>query len=138
MFFNDTATTEIYTYLPTLSLHDALPISRLVVLAVSSVLLTIRILFGLFGNALRARKLRRLGFSHIGRVKADGKAHAISLCKAAPSDSGGQQAEPMAARAPSVSSPAITPHVEPEMPIGLGGPRREKLDRKSKRMYSSH
>src|SRR3546814_20311139 len=24
--FNDTATTEIYTYLPTLSLHDALPI----------------------------------------------------------------------------------------------------------------
>src|SRR3546814_17042376 len=26
-FFNDTATTEIYTYLPTLSLHDALPIS---------------------------------------------------------------------------------------------------------------
>src|SRR3546814_20651614 len=55
--------------------------TRLVVLAVSSVLLTIRILFGLFGNALRARKLRRLGFSHIGRVKADGKAHAISLCK---------------------------------------------------------
>src|SRR3546814_13075870 len=33
--------------------------TRLVVLAVSSVLLTIRILFGLFGNALRARKLRR-------------------------------------------------------------------------------
>src|SRR3546814_6065940 len=28
-FFNDTATTEIYTYLHTLSLHDALPISRL-------------------------------------------------------------------------------------------------------------
>src|SRR3546814_11703033 len=26
-FFNDTATTEIYTYLHTLSLHDALPIS---------------------------------------------------------------------------------------------------------------
>src|SRR3546814_19212255 len=25
-FFNDTATTEIYTYLHTLSLHDALPI----------------------------------------------------------------------------------------------------------------
>src|SRR3546814_13919717 len=25
-FFDDTATTEIYTYLPTLSLHDALPI----------------------------------------------------------------------------------------------------------------
>src|SRR6059058_5652722 len=25
-FFNDTATTEIYTSLPTLSLHDALPI----------------------------------------------------------------------------------------------------------------
>src|SRR3546814_9300254 len=28
-FFNDTATTEIYTYLHTLSLHDALPISPL-------------------------------------------------------------------------------------------------------------
>src|SRR3546814_3029136 len=27
-FFNDTATTEIYTYGHTLSLHDALPISR--------------------------------------------------------------------------------------------------------------
>src|SRR3546814_4876249 len=26
-FVNETATTEIYTYLPTLSLHDALPIS---------------------------------------------------------------------------------------------------------------
>src|SRR3546814_6991768 len=29
-FFNDTATTEIYTYLHTLSLHDALPISAVV------------------------------------------------------------------------------------------------------------
>src|SRR3546814_20654005 len=28
-FFNDPATTEIYTYLHTLSLHDALPICRL-------------------------------------------------------------------------------------------------------------
>src|SRR3546814_13317369 len=28
-FFNDTATTEIYTYLHTLSLHDALPISSI-------------------------------------------------------------------------------------------------------------
>src|SRR3546814_18641491 len=28
-FFNDTATTEIYTYWHTLSLHDALPISAL-------------------------------------------------------------------------------------------------------------
>src|SRR3546814_15353132 len=27
-FFNDTATTEIYTYWHTLSLHDALPISQ--------------------------------------------------------------------------------------------------------------
>src|SRR3546814_16388622 len=27
-FFNDTATTQIYTYLHTLSLHDALPISE--------------------------------------------------------------------------------------------------------------
>src|SRR3546814_20435311 len=29
IFFNDTATTEIYTYGHTLSLHDALPISRI-------------------------------------------------------------------------------------------------------------
>src|SRR3546814_13775750 len=29
VFFNDTATTEIYTYCHTLSLHDALPISVL-------------------------------------------------------------------------------------------------------------
>src|SRR3546814_19285301 len=29
VFFNDTATTEIYTYCHTLSLHDALPIFRL-------------------------------------------------------------------------------------------------------------
>src|SRR3546814_16394752 len=28
VFFNDTATTEIYTYVHTLSLHDALPISE--------------------------------------------------------------------------------------------------------------
>src|SRR3546814_4856606 len=28
VFFNDTATTEIYTYFHTLSLHDALPICR--------------------------------------------------------------------------------------------------------------
>src|SRR6058998_953043 len=28
-FFNDTATTEIYTVMNTLSLHDALPISKL-------------------------------------------------------------------------------------------------------------
>src|SRR3546814_19835187 len=27
-FFNDTSTTEIYTYIHTLSLHDALPISQ--------------------------------------------------------------------------------------------------------------
>src|SRR3546814_7527715 len=31
-FFNDTATTEIYTYLHTLSLHDALPIYALLTL----------------------------------------------------------------------------------------------------------
>src|SRR3546814_13020632 len=30
-FFNDTATTEIYTYLHTLSLHDALPIFVLLI-----------------------------------------------------------------------------------------------------------
>src|SRR3546814_19922946 len=33
-FFNDTATTEIYTYLHTLSLHDALPICDRVAAAV--------------------------------------------------------------------------------------------------------
>src|SRR3546814_12951354 len=33
IFFNDTATTEIYTYLHTLSLHDALPISDAVLAA---------------------------------------------------------------------------------------------------------
>src|SRR3546814_19235306 len=32
-FFNDTATTEIYTYLHTLSLHDALPISSITLAA---------------------------------------------------------------------------------------------------------
>src|SRR3546814_10023271 len=32
-FFNDTATTEIYTYGHTLSLHDALPISRFACIA---------------------------------------------------------------------------------------------------------
>src|SRR3546814_13379901 len=32
-FFNDTATTEIYTYGHTLSLHDALPILRFILLA---------------------------------------------------------------------------------------------------------
>src|SRR3546814_12644294 len=32
-FFNDTATTEIYTYVHTLSLHDALPILAAVLLA---------------------------------------------------------------------------------------------------------
>src|SRR3546814_11168467 len=32
-FFNDTATTEIYTYLHTLSLHDALPILPLALMA---------------------------------------------------------------------------------------------------------
>src|SRR3546814_5352243 len=34
-FFNETATTELYTYCPTLSLHAALPISILIPSAVS-------------------------------------------------------------------------------------------------------
>src|SRR3546814_16540544 len=34
-FFNETATTELYTYCPTLSLHAALPISILIPAAVS-------------------------------------------------------------------------------------------------------
>src|SRR3546814_17871611 len=33
LFFNETATTEIYTYVHTLSLHDALPISLLLLVA---------------------------------------------------------------------------------------------------------
>src|SRR3546814_17832428 len=37
-FFNDTATTEIYTYLHTLSLHDALPIYTIKVMARDNVL----------------------------------------------------------------------------------------------------
>src|SRR3546814_15471406 len=36
-FFNDTATTEIYTYCHTLSLHDALPICRLLPVPASAV-----------------------------------------------------------------------------------------------------
>ncbi|WP_404482495.1 DUF2628 domain-containing protein [Novosphingobium sp. BL-52-GroH] len=56
--------------------------TRLVVLAVFSIPLAIRVFLGIFGNSWRARKLCRLGFSHVGRVKADGKEHAISLCKA--------------------------------------------------------
>ena len=55
--------------------------TRLVVLAVFSIPLAIRVLVGMFGNSWRMRKLRRLGFSHVVRVKADGKEHAISLCK---------------------------------------------------------
>src|SRR3546814_7395917 len=34
-FFTDTTTTEIYTYLHTLSLHDALPISRFAIQAMA-------------------------------------------------------------------------------------------------------
>src|SRR3546814_17298705 len=37
-FFNDTATTEIYTYLHTLSLHDALPISAAIAIETPSAL----------------------------------------------------------------------------------------------------
>src|SRR3546814_14070191 len=37
-FFNDTATTEIYTYLHTLSLHDALPICKSVTALLREVL----------------------------------------------------------------------------------------------------
>src|SRR3546814_6574002 len=36
--FNDTATSKIYTYLHTLSLHDALPICAVILLAVSTCL----------------------------------------------------------------------------------------------------
>lgn len=56
--------------------------TRLVVLAIFSIPLVIRVLLGISGNSWRARKLRKRGFSHAGRVKADGKEHAISLCKA--------------------------------------------------------
>lgn len=77
--------------------------TRLVVLAVFSIPLAIRVLLGWFGNSWRAQKLLRLDFSNIGRVQADGKAHAISLCKAAPPDSVRQHAEPVAREAQSVS-----------------------------------
>src|SRR3546814_1818791 len=40
-FFNDTTTTEIYTYLHTLSLHDALPISGVLVEALAEAVLGI-------------------------------------------------------------------------------------------------
>src|SRR3546814_11113360 len=63
-FFNDTATTESYTYCPTLSLHDALPIS-LTDAAIA--------MFGaLMGRAhLRARKRLEQGIAISGREGRD-------------------------------------------------------------------
>ena len=66
-FFNDTATTEIYT----LSLHDALPISgqnkKVLTQLQVSVLLSVGF-FGLFptpGGSRRDRKSTRLNSSHL-------------------------------------------------------------------------
>ena len=56
--------------------------TQLILLAIYSIPLAIRVLLGTFGNTWRARKIRKLGFSHLGIVKADGKEHAISICKA--------------------------------------------------------
>src|SRR3546814_12528501 len=44
--FNDTATTEIYTYCHTLSLHDALPISRVDLKALPAAIGSKRVSFG--------------------------------------------------------------------------------------------
>src|SRR6267154_4961939 len=59
-FFNDTATTEIYT----LSLHDALPISLLLFLLVWSVAGLLLGLLARAAGAERDRKSTRLNSSH--------------------------------------------------------------------------
>src|SRR3546814_11617118 len=65
-FFNDTATTEIYTYGHTLSLHDALPISMVRAVAVE------RREPGLLGELIKAarRRGRRPGGRIIGALDA--------------------------------------------------------------------
>src|SRR3546814_287013 len=82
MFFNDTATTEIYTYLHTLSLHDALPISPVPIPAF------------LPGSGLRRFRMRRFsrsGATLIGFGAADGLR---MLCGADPCVSGRHPLEP--------------------------------------------
>lgn len=69
--------------------------TRLVALAIFSIPLAIRVVLGAVGNAWRDSKLRKLGFLYVGRVKADGKAHAISLCKAASSEASRQHLNPV-------------------------------------------
>jgi len=99
--------------------------ARLVVLAVLCIPLVIRVVLGIVGNPWRARKLRRLGFSHVGRVKADGKAHAISLCKAGSSEAARQTVEPVAPKTSSLAQPAaITRHAEPQRPSIDTEPKR--------------
>lgn len=91
--------------------------ARLVLLTVLCIPLVIRVVLGLVGNSWRVRKLSRHGFSHIARVKADGKAHAISLCKAEASDTARPNVEPVAPKATSVLQHAsITRHAQPRRP----------------------
>src|SRR5258707_9747710 len=63
-FFNDTATTEIYT----LSLHDALPIFGIIALGIGVfVVIVIIMVAGMYNGLVRARKDRkstRLNSSH--------------------------------------------------------------------------
>ncbi|WP_287002818.1 DUF2628 domain-containing protein [Sphingobium sp.] len=56
--------------------------ANLIILVIFSIPLLLRVLLGACGNKWRGQKLCRLGYAHIGRVVADGKEHAISMCKA--------------------------------------------------------
>src|SRR3546814_3220972 len=62
-FFNDTATTEIYTYLHTLSLHDALPILSLRTRALTSSALRVK--------SSRMRRMRSRWNSSASRASVD-------------------------------------------------------------------
>lgn len=105
--------------------------ARLAVLALFSFPVVVRVVLGIFGNSWRTRKLRKLGFLHVGRVKADGKLHAISICKAETSApaSDRQHAEPIAGRTASeLQPPHVLPrHTNSAMPIGLGESRSEQI-----------
>src|SRR3546814_12361838 len=63
-FFNDTATTEIYTYCHTLSLHDALPIFHF-----REAVIVLGLVVEAQGGALGA--LRRRQESHLRRAVGD-------------------------------------------------------------------
>src|SRR6187399_3744328 len=55
-FFNDTATTEIYTTANTLSLHDALPISKI---------LAVQLRFSFKSNSRRTPWIFEIGRAHV-------------------------------------------------------------------------